>query len=219
MSRRFGGTGLGTTISQQLVELMGGEIHAESQFGVGSKFWFEIPLQPTEHQQQQKQVEPFALAPLKVLVVDDIQQNIDLLTLLLERDGHQVVTARDGQQALVRMADCAGIELVLMDIQMPVLDGPNATMQRRQYEQDNGLSPMPIIALTASVLLDDKLAAEQAGMQGFANKPIDYVLLSHEIAKVLKLSNTEVKLTQNTEADVALFDEKKGVALWGDSAY
>ncbi len=219
MSRRFGGTGLGTTISQQLVELMGGEINAESQFGVGSKFWFEIPLQPTEHQQQQKQVEPFALAPLKVLVVDDIQQNIDLLTLLLERDGHQVVTARDGQQALVRMADCAGIELVLMDIQMPVLDGLNATMQRRQYEQDNGLSPMPIIALTASVLLDDKLAAEQAGMQGFANKPIDYVLLSHEIAKVLKLSNTEVKLTHNTEPDVALFDEKKGVALWGDSAY
>ncbi|MDU0112959.1 MHYT domain-containing protein [Psychrosphaera aquimarina] len=215
MSRRFGGTGLGTTISKQLVELMGGEINAQSELNVGTKFYFELPLPQVKHKVEKQQVTQVQLPPLKILVVDDIQQNIDLLTLLLERDGHTVVTARDGKQALVRMSDCKEIQLVLMDIQMPVLDGLNATKQRREYEKQHQLPQMPIIALTASVLLDDKLAAEQSGMQGFANKPVDYTLLSNEIARVLDIDVELSPVTvDNNKADL-LMDETKGEALWG----
>ncbi|MBU2917125.1 PAS domain S-box protein [Psychrosphaera sp. F3M07] len=215
MSRRFGGTGLGTTISKQLVELMGGEINAQSELNVGTKFYFELPLPQVKHKVEKQQVTQVKLPPLKILVVDDIQQNIDLLTLLLERDGHTVVTARDGKQALVRMSDCKEIQLVLMDIQMPVLDGLNATKQRREYEKQHQLPQMPIIALTASVLLDDKLAAEQSGMQGFANKPVDYTLLSNEIARVLDIDVELSPVTvDNNKADL-LMDETKGEALWG----
>ncbi|MDO6445230.1 MHYT domain-containing protein [Colwellia sp. 1_MG-2023] len=215
MSRRFGGTGLGTTISKQLVELMKGEINAQSTLGVGTRFEFEIPLPSIESEEESQAIEKITLPALKILVVDDIQQNIDLLTLILERDGHQVVTARDGKQALVRMADCKEIDVVLMDIQMPVLDGLNATIERRKYETQNSLPQLPIIALTASVLLDDKLAAEKAGMQGFANKPIDFTLLSQEIARVLNIKVTPIKMATETQKNDQLMDENKGVALWG----
>jgi CheY-like chemotaxis protein len=98
---------------------------------------------------------------------------------------------------------------------MPVLDGLIATKQRREYEKQHQLPQMPIIALTASVLLDDKLAAEQSGMQGFANKPVDYTLLSNEIARVLDIDVELSPVTvDNNKADL-LMDETKGEALWG----
>ena len=115
-------------------------------------------------------------------MVDDIQQNIDLLTILLKRDGHKVLTARDGEQALIRMASEEEIDIVIMDVQMPVMDGLTASQKRRSLEQQQQLPRIPIIALTASVLAQDKMAAEKAGMDGFANKPIDYQFLSAEIA-------------------------------------
>lgn len=215
MSRRFGGTGLGTTISKQLVELMQGSISAQSTLGAGTNFTFEIPLPSMEYQEDIQVKDQIKLPPLKILVVDDIQQNIELLTLILERDGHCVISARDGKQALVRMADCNEIDLVLMDIQMPVLDGLNATIARREYENKNNLPQLPIIALTASVLLDDKLAAEKAGMQGFANKPIDFMLLSHEIARVLNIHVTTSPILIDQQKINLLLDENKGVGLWG----
>lgn len=215
MSRRFGGTGLGTTISKQLVELMNGDINATSTLGKGTTFTFEIPLPCAEQRDETAVIEQVKLPPLKILVVDDIQQNIDLLSILLERDGHCVVTARDGQQALVRMADCTEIDIVLMDIQMPILDGLNATIERRKYEKSNNLAQLPIIALTASVLLDDKLAAEKSGMQGFANKPIDYARLTHEIGRVLDIEVSSLPLAEHQQRLDVLLDETKGVALWG----
>jgi PAS domain S-box-containing protein len=215
MSRRFGGTGLGTTISKQLVELMGGEITVHSTLEVGTTFSFEIPLSIAGHQEEPKTIEKIKLPKLKILVVDDIQQNIDLLTLILERDGHSVTTARDGQQALVRMRDCNSIDLVLMDIQMPILDGLNATIERRKYEEQHNLPLLPIIALTASVLLDDKLAAERSGMQGFANKPVDFTLLSYEIARVLNIDVITTPMLNTQPKIDLLLDETKGIALWG----
>ncbi|GGD70177.1 MHYT domain-containing protein [Lacimicrobium alkaliphilum] len=215
MSRRFGGTGLGTTISKQLVELMGGEISAQSESGKGSQFRFVLPLKPGQDKETEQQ-QQIRLPALTILVVDDIQQNIELLTLLLQRQGHKVLSARDGKQALIRMQAEQQIDLVLMDVQMPVMDGLAAARQRRQTEQQQGLKPVPIIALTASVLEDDRKAAKQAGMDGFANKPVDMQLLSVEIARVLGLAQggSNVAVVQE-ECSGKLIDEKKGIALWG----
>ena len=214
MSRRFGGTGLGTTISKQLVELMGGEIKAESELDVGSKFSFILQLAPSEKEvtEQNKLIQ---LPPLTLLIADDIQQNIDLLSVLLSRDGHTLLTARDGKQALIRMASETGIDAVLMDIQMPVMDGLTACKERRIFEKINDLPRIPIIALTASVLTEDKLAAHDAGMDGFANKPIDYQCLTHEIARVLQLDVAAPKQPEVEERESLLIDEKKGISLWG----
>lgn len=216
MSRRFGGTGLGTTISKQLVELMGGEIKASSELGKGSTFSFTLPLKPINLMSEYSQTLHFSLPSLTILVVDDIEQNLDLLKILLKRAGHQVQTARDGEQALLRM-QANQFDLVLMDVQMPVLDGLSATEQRREFEQLNQLTPLPIIALTASVLAEDKKAAFKAGMNGFANKPVNMDLLNTEIARVLNFSDYQLLPTQTNITSGLSVDEKMGAMLWGSN--
>lgn len=216
MSRRFGGTGLGTTISKQLVELMGGKISATSINGEGSEFSFCLPMQPVKFIEESKQQNQQPIPSLHVLVVDDIDQNIDLLTLILKRQGHSVSEARDGEQALVQMENNI-IDLVLMDIQMPVMDGLTAVKHRRQYEEKNGLTRIPIIALTASVLPQDRLSAEQAGMDGFSNKPINIPQLLTEISRVIGQGflKTIAKPVDKTELKI---DVKAGTELWGSKA-
>ncbi|OKY26894.1 MHYT domain-containing protein [Thalassotalea sp. PP2-459] len=215
MSRRFGGTGLGTTISKQLVELMGGKISATSEENKGSTFRFTLPLQARKNLVVEQKQERIKLPPMTVLVVDDIQQNIDLLSVLLEREGHTVLTARDGQQALIRMAAEDNLDLVIMDVQMPIMDGLTAAKERRKVEQEEGLDHIPIIAFTASVLDDDRVAAKNAGMDGFANKPVDIFALFNEAARVLGVETCQPDITEPEEALGKLIDEKKGVALWG----
>ncbi|WP_286234994.1 MHYT domain-containing protein [Thalassotalea sediminis] len=215
MSRRFGGTGLGTTISKQLVELMGGEISAESTLNKGSTFRFNLPLISSSNTVAESKTERIKLPPMKILVVDDIQQNIELLSVLLEREGHIVVSARDGQQALIRMATEDNLDLVIMDVQMPVMDGLTAAQERRKVEQQQGLSHLPIIAFTASVLNDDRIAAKKSGMDGFANKPVDINALFNEIATVLGITIADVNVSSQETSLGKLIDEKKGAALWG----
>ena len=215
MSRRFGGTGLGTTISKQLVELMKGSIGATSVEGVGSEFTFSLPLKPAiktiENTAPQKTV---TLPKLRILIVDDIEQNIDLLTLMLERNGHEVIQARDGEQALLQMKENV-LDVVLMDIQMPKMDGLTAAKHRRQFEALNGLNKLPIIALTASVLPQDKASAEQAGMDGFANKPIDMQQINNEILIALNIENVAIEKRQDIDNETVVIDVKKGIELWG----
>lgn len=215
MSRRFGGTGLGTTISKQLVELMKGTIEASSVEGEGSEFSFNLPLELViDASSEHNVLKSHALPKLHILVVDDIDHNIDLLTLLLKRHSHTVIEARDGEQALLQMESNI-IDVVLMDIQMPVMDGLTAAKLRRQYEIDNGLSRLPIIALTASVLLEDRHSAEQAGMDGFANKPVDMQQLYKEISGVLALDVLQVEQDDPIDKSTLIIDVDKGVKLWG----
>lgn len=215
MSRRFGGTGLGTTISKQLVELMGGSISVHSVDGEGSCFSFTLPLQPGAAIVPTGVGQAIALPPLSVLITDDIAQNLELLQLLLQRGGHSVVAVSDGQQAVAAVQQ-QHFDLVLMDIQMPVMDGLQACRLIRQWEAQQQREPLPVIALTASVLDEDKVAAKEAGMQGFASKPIDYAQLSAEIARVLQLDIADTPVITPTEpASLQLLNTSKAVQLWG----
>jgi hypothetical protein len=217
MSRRFGGTGLGTTISKQLVELMGGWIRVRSELGAGSCFEFSLPLAPGQAQAASGQASAVTLPPLSILAVDDIPQNLDLLTLLLGKGRHRVTSAGDGVQA-VEMAKQQRFDLILMDMQMPRLDGLGAARQIRDWQRQQGQTPTPIVALTASVLEEDKLAARDAGMDGFASKPVELDTLNREIARVLGIDVHNVPPVVPARSVASVLDWEQGIRRWGDAA-
>ena len=188
MTRRFGGTGLGTTISRQLVALMGGRIWAESPPGGGATFHVLLPLRPARRAPQSDAGRSaFVLPPLRVLAADDVPQNLELLGLLLNKRGHSMRSAGDGSQA-VAMAAGEDFDVILMDVQMPLLDGLSATREIRAAALREGRARVPVVAMTASVLAAHRKASAAAGMDGFASKPVDWYALSHEIARVLGLA-------------------------------
>ena len=218
MSRRFGGTGLGTTISKQLVELMGGQLEAHSEMGIGSRFIFSLPLEAAQGEIKEEEKSDLNLTPLRILVVDDIEQNVNLLKIVLGNKGHTVLSASDGKQALALWQEKgAEIDIILMDIQMPVMDGLTASKSIRNIETENNLSATPIIAMTASVLAEDKKAAQSAGMNGFATKPVQYIQLVREIARVLNLNINTSPDTQEKSNSLPYngVDWERGCSLWG----
>ena len=219
-ARRFGGTGLGTTIAHQLVQLMHGEISVRSQPGEGSVFSVRLPLplgQPTPAHAQPTEI---VLPPLRILAVDDVPANLELLQIALAQGGHRVVLAGNGQEAL----DCCArqrFDLVLMDLQMPNIDGLEATRRIRQREQAQGLPRLPIIALSASVLEEDQGLALAAGMDGFAHKPLDRQRLFAEIARVLGLdASAPAQQPGSATASTgdAPIDWVHGCRQWGSEA-
>ncbi|MFL9926793.1 MHYT domain-containing protein [Herbaspirillum lusitanum] len=214
ISRRFGGTGLGTTIASQLIELMDGTISAESQLGKGSVFKLTFPLAPGEKPQYQASVLGIGkLPPLKVLIADDVPQNLELLRLLLEDAGHTVTAANDGAQVFDQFF-ARDYDLVLMDVHMPNVDGLEATRAIRAEEQNRQRRRTPIIALTASVMESDRRAATAAGMDGFASKPFDVPKLASEIARVLKLApGAQLEQVVADDQD-QIIDWPRGTALW-----
>ena len=221
MTRRFGGTGLGTTISRQLVALMGGKIWAESAAGQGTTFHVTLPLEPARDAPSQagERVD-YPLPPLHVLAADDVPQNLELLSLLLAKRGHKLDTAADGAQA-VDMTAQRRYDVVLMDMQMPHMDGLEATRAIRAREraaQAQGQvqgQALPIVAMTASVLAAHREASAAAGMQGFATKPVDWHALSHEIARVLHLPLLEAASPANeAPARQRVLNHKAGLQRW-----
>ena len=213
ITRQFGGTGLGTTIARQLTELMGGRITLTSELGVGSCFEVHLPLEGGQAPRPQAGAPRTQLPPLNVLVADDVPQNVELLELLLQADGHRVRSAHNGSEALALLAT-QRFDLVLMDMHMPELDGLSATQALRALERDQGLVPTPVIALTASVQAADRLAAQQAGMDGFATKPVVTDQLFGEIARVLRLDHAPLARPLDLGASGEVVDWHKGLSLW-----
>ncbi|MCO7200165.1 MHYT domain-containing protein [Pseudoalteromonas sp. OANN1] len=216
MSRRFGGTGLGTTISRQLVELMGGKIWAHSELGKGSTFYFTVPL---------KKIAAFTIAqdvhvelpPLNILVADDIQQNTELLSLLLEKQGHSIEVAGDGLEAIEK-AKAQQYDLILMDIHMPGCDGLEATRAIKAYERENRQQETPVIALTASVLGEDRAAAKAAGMAAFASKPVVIEDLTRTIAETLNINIAHTAIGVRQTSNKQLINRARAINLWGSEA-
>jgi signal transduction histidine kinase/ActR/RegA family two-component response regulator len=196
-SRQFGGTGLGLSISKRLVELMGGAIGVMSERGVGSTFWFEAPMEeassPEESVTRPSAAELLQSNPdrrANILVVEDNLVNQKVAVRLLEKLGYRAEAANDGQEAVSRVTS-GSYSLVLMDCQMPVMDGLTATREIRNRESGRRT---PIVALTASAQHSDEMNCMEAGMDGFIAKPIDVAKLAQVVDQWTKGAQSESKV-------------------------
>ena len=199
VARKFGGTGLGLLIARDLLEAMGGNIEVDSAPGAGTSFLGRIPLYlPMQEPAAQLPDAPAnvpaalssgdtpaanVLAGKRALVVDDNIINLKLATALLERLGIAVETAQDARGGLARMEQ-GGLNWVLMDVEMPDMDGMAATRAWRESERQQGLCRLPVIALTANAMAEDRLQCTAAGMDGYVAKPIVVAQLKQELTRL-----------------------------------
>jgi signal transduction histidine kinase/ActR/RegA family two-component response regulator len=196
-TRRYGGTGLGLTISNQLVQLMGADgLHVESEQGEGSCFSFEFPTAVPEHPPEtwleenpveshmHHRMETTQAAPKKrVLLVEDNAVNQVVAQTLIEAEGFEVEIANDGQQALDKLSALPGeFVMVFMDCQMPVMDGYAATRAIRNGDAGEVYAAVPIVAMTANAMQGDREKCIDAGMDDYISKPIDAGTLTQKLS-------------------------------------
>ena len=185
-NRRFSGTGLGLTISQQFVVGMEGEIGVESQTGQGSTFWVELPL-PTINLEPETEVKDAELDDYVrkiVLVVDDEIINREIVSAYFQYWGFEVHQAEDGQDCLNQF-EISKYDLIIMDLQMPELDGFETTEQIRQWERESTHQCIPILGLSASVIGDVWSKCESVGMSGYLSKPFETDELKQKVRQLL----------------------------------
>ena len=186
VTRRYGGTGLGLSIARQLVGLMGGRLWVESRVGEGSAFHFDVPLvaasgEPAEPLMpaQEPRAAPEALS---ILLVEDSEDNRILIRTYLKKSGHRLEMAGDGQEGIDKFR-AGEYDLILMDLQMPVVDGYTATRRIRELEAAERREPTPILALTAHALEGDERKSLEAGCDAHLTKPIKKGELLEAIAR------------------------------------
>ncbi len=203
ITRKYGGTGLGLAICKTLVEAMDGEIGVDTIMGEGSSFWMKLPFIAAENEQGKSPVnkaspdEKVFIMPLNILVAEDNMNNQFLIRKMLEANSHHVTCVDDGLQA-VELAATMEFDVILMDLQMPVLDGLGAAQEIRKLHQPYG--SIPIYAVSANALGKHHAQSKAAGMDGHINKPIHPA----ELFKVLE------KISLDKDADAALPMAKAG---------
>ena len=209
INRRFGGTGLGLAISKKIVEAMGGDIDVDSREGEGSLFWFEAALPVAEARPAPAaDVKPAAqaapLPPLRLLVAEDIVVNQLVIGRILEAHGHSVAFAADGQEAVATVV-AGTFDAVLMDMQMPCMDGLEAT--RRIRALGGAYAHLPILAMTANIFESDRRACIEAGMNDMLSKPVDVGELFAKLARAAGDAHDAAMLARagaSSETDVSI---------------
>jgi CheY-like chemotaxis protein len=217
ISRRFQGTGLGLSICNKLVDLMHGRIGVESTHGEGGTFWFTLPFVAAKGEWNAERPATVAATcyratrPLHILVVDDNSLNQRIIGGMVTNMGHTFEIAVNGMQA-IKQYESRNFDLILMDIRMPVMSGVDATQLIRRLHGSKGT--VPIIALTADAMEENRQSYIAAGMNGVVTKPIDISLLAIAMNEAMgeEINMPFVSMTRKEPVETEAVDEDANMA-------